>query len=135
MKVNCEDIWEDDWENTKIPDLFVNLQDTIKNRERELKVLEERKLMEEDDLTLAKDLFDKTQDKKVSVKYSILIEPVKFVKNENSKELKILQEKKTGTTRKPKSKKQQDKRLKEIYCESQVDEYYEIYGDIEDKYC
>jgi predicted nucleic acid-binding protein len=65
MTTNCVDDWEDDWENTDIPDLIVtSLEETIKNRERELKILEERKRMEEADLALSEELFDEEKRNK-----------------------------------------------------------------------
>lgn len=125
--------WDDDWENIEIKDLIVNLQDTIKNKERELKMLEERKLMEEADLALVENLFN---EKKISVKD---LKPVKFVKKEKMKELNNVQQKKNHEqqeqSQKKKAKKQEQKRMKEIYGEAELDEYDEMYGDIEDKYC
>jgi len=136
MSVNCVDDWDDDWENTDIPDLIINLQDTIKNRERELKLLEERKKMEEADLALAEQLFDKPQNK------PILFDSNKSIKKEKPKELKMIQEKKKTELRekqkqqsqKQKAKQELNKRLKDIFGEAEEDEYNEQYGKIEDKY-
>lgn len=145
MATNCVDDWEDDWENTEIPDLIVNLQDTIKNRERELKLLEERKRMEEADLALSEELFDEEKRNKRTNDNLALAEPIKFVKAKKDKprQLQIeqdkrrqeLQEKQKQQSQKQKEKKKQDKRLKDIYGEAELDEYDEMYGDIEDKYC
>lgn len=145
MTTNCVDDWEDDWENTEIPDLIVNLQDTIKNKERELKLLEERKRMEEADLALSEELFDEEKRNKRTNDNLALAEPIKFVKakKEKPKQLQIeqekrrqeLQEKQKQQSQKQKEKKKQDKRLKDIYGEAELDEYDEMYGDIEDKYC
>jgi len=143
MDVNSVDNWDDDWENIEIPDLIVNLQDTIKNRERELKLLEERKMMEDAELVLAEDLFNKNQDKKQCKKIVIDdLEPVKFIKKDKPKEIKILQEKKRQElqekqkeqSQKRKAKKMEVQRLKDIYGEADLDEYDERYGNIEDKY-
>jgi len=72
--------WEDNWENTEIPDLIVNLKETIKNRERELKLLEERKRMEEADLVLTEELFEEEKRNKITNANLALTEPIKFVK-------------------------------------------------------
>ena len=77
--------WEDDWENIEIPDLCSEV--SIKNKERELKLLEERKLMEESDLDLAKELFNGEQEKINETKKVETFVPVKFVKKERPKEL------------------------------------------------
>lgn len=145
MATNCVDDWEDDWENTEIPDLIVNLQETIKNKEREARLLEERKKMEDADLILSEELFDEEKRNKRTNDNLALAEPIKFVKatKEKPKELKILQEKKRQEqqekqkqqSQKQKEKKLQQKRLKDIYGEAELDEYDEMYGDIEDKYC
>lgn len=145
MATNCVDDWEDDWENTEIPDLIINLEETIKNRERELKLLEERKRMEEADLALSEELFDEEKRNKRTNDNLALAEPIKFVKatKEKPKQLQIeqekrrqeLQEKQKQQSQKQKEKKKQDKRLKDIYGEAELDEYDEMYGDIEDKYC
>jgi len=145
MTNNGVDDWEDDWENTDIPDLIVNLQDTIKNRERELKLLEQRKRMEEADLALSEELFDEEKRNKRTNDNLALAEPIKFVNatKEKPKQLQLeqekrrqeLQEKQKQQSQKQKEKKKQDKRLKDIYGEAELYEYDEMYGDIEDKYC
>lgn len=76
MATDCVEDWEDNWENTDIPDLIVNLEKTIKNRERES---EERKKMEEAEQTLAEDLFDKKQNKRIKDNLAP-VNPIKFVK-------------------------------------------------------
>jgi hypothetical protein len=148
MVTNCiydwEDDWEDDWENTEIPDLIVNLQETIKNRERQLKLLEEQKMMEEAELVLSEELFDEEKRNKRTNANLALAEPIKFVKTkkEKPKQLQIeqekrrqeLQEKQKQQSQKQKEKKKQDKRLKDIYGDAELDEYDEMYGDIEDRY-
>lgn len=145
MATNCVDDWEDDWENTEIPDLIVNLQETIKNKEREARLLEERKKMEDADLILSEELFDEEKRNKRTNDNLALAEQIKFVKakKDKPKQLQIeqekrrqeLQEKQKQQSQKQKEKKKQDKRLKDIYGEAELDEYDEMYGDIEDKYC
>jgi hypothetical protein len=126
--------WEDDWENTEIPDLLVS----IKNKERELKLLEERKLMEDADLALAEELFHGEQAQKKVESFV----PVKLDKKEKPKSLQMLQEQKRKElqekqkqqSQKQKEKKQQQKKHKELFGEAEFDEYEEMYGHIEDQY-
>jgi hypothetical protein len=74
MNTDWEDDWSYDYETIEIPDLI---------KEKQIKVLEERKLMEDAELVLTKDLFsEKTQ--------TIVDEPVKFIKKDKTKELKML---------------------------------------------
>lgn len=128
--------YDDDWENAEIPDLLIS----IKNKEREIKLLEERKLMEEVELVLAEELFS---EKKIneSLNSRELIKINECLKP-RSKELKILQkkrrqqleEKQKQQSIKQKAKKQQQKRHYELYGEANIDEYDEMYGYIEEKY-
>ena len=113
--------WTDDFETTEIQYLLVSL----KNKDKELKLIEERKMIEDADIALVEDLFNK----KISIKD---LGPVKG----ESKECKNIIEKKIQTNTKTKSdrKKKQDKNLQEIYDETELDEYDELYIDIEDKY-
>ena len=120
--------WEDDWENT-IPDLLVSIQ----NKERELKLLEERKLMEDADLALAEELFHGEQEEKKEEAFV----PVKLVKKEKPKDLQILQEQKRKELQekqKQQSQKQKEKKQKELFGEAEFDEYDDMYGHIEDQY-
>jgi hypothetical protein len=129
--------WEDNWENNEIPDLLVSIQ----NKERELKLLEERKLMEDADLALAEELFNDEQEKINESKKQELFVPVKPVK-EKPKGLQNLQEHKRQELRekqkqqsqKQKEKKQKEKKHKELFGEAEFDEYDEMYGHIEDQY-
>jgi hypothetical protein len=129
--------WEDNWENNEIPDLLVSIQ----NKERELKLLEERKLMEDADLALAEELFNDEQEKINESKKQELFVPVKHVK-EKPKGLQNLQEHKRQELRekqkqqsqKQKEKKQKEKKHKELFGEAEFDEYDEMYGHIEDQY-
>ena len=121
--------WEDDWENTEIPDLLVSIQ----NKERELKLLEERKLMEDAELVLAEELF---QGEKAEKKVESFV-PVKFVKKEKPKDLQILQEQKRKELQekqKQQSQKQKEKKQKELFGEAEFDKYDEMYGHIADQY-
>lgn len=136
---------EDDWENTEIPDLLV----TLKNKERELKLLEERKLIEEDGNALIEELFDEDKNNKRKANNLSLIEQkkcIKSVKEKDNKKVsnishemkqkksKILQEERQQQIKFLKEQKQQIKRLNEIYGEAEPDEHYEKYKSIIDKY-
>jgi|LakMenEpi03Aug12_release.lakeMendotaPanAssembly.Ray.scaffolds.fasta_scaffold1027098_2 hypothetical protein len=126
--------WEDDWESTEIPDLLISIQ----NKERELKLLEERKLMEDADLALAEELFNDEQEQKKVESFV----PVKLIKKEKPKDLQILQEQKRKElqekqkqqSQKQKEKKLQKKKQEELFGEAEFDEYDEMYGHIEDQY-
>lgn len=144
-----EDDLEDDWENIKIPDLIINYQETVKNKEREKRLLEERKMMEEADLALTNELFDETK-KQINEKNDnqyidrLNLDKIKIVKltKEKPEELKMLQIKKRNEliekqkllSQKIREKKQQQQKFKELYGEAEVDIYTEMYGGIEDKY-
>ena len=116
--------WIDDLETTEIQYLLVS----VKNKEKELKLIEERKMIEDADIALVEDLFNK----KISIKD---LGPVKGELKE-SKECKniIGKEMQKKTKTKPDRKKKQDKNLQDIYDETELDEYDELYRDIEDKY-
>lgn len=142
---NLETVWEDDWENSEIPDLLT----TIKNKENELKFLEEIRLMEEDGKSLVEELFDEDKrNKRINDNLS-LVEPItscnnpsKVVKKEKPKELIVKQEKKKQEqqekqkerSQNSKAKKQLSTYLKETFGEADIDEYDEMYGDFEDKF-
>lgn len=141
MELNYLDNWDDDWENNDTPEFFINLQETIKNRERELKLLEERRLVEESDQSLADDLFNNTDKEKISINQSIPVVPIR-IKKEKPKDIKLIQEKKKHELEQKqrqqsqnlKEKKQLANRIKDTFGESDMDKYYEKYGYIEDKY-
>lgn len=114
--------WIDDLETTEIQYLLVS----VKNKEKELKLIEERKMIEDADIALVEDLFNK----KISIKD---IGPVKGELKE-SKECKNIIGKEIQKKTKPDRKKKQDKNLQDIYDETELDEYDEFYRDIEDKY-
>jgi|Laugresu1bdmlbsd_1035121.scaffolds.fasta_scaffold19628_1 hypothetical protein len=126
--------WEDDWENTDLSELCIEV--SIKNKERELKMLEERKLMEESEIALAKDLFN---DDNECIELFIPVKPDKITiindKKDKYKKTKELQEQKRKELKEiQKIKKEQLKRHKEIFGEAELDEYGEKYGYIEDNY-
>jgi hypothetical protein len=75
MNTDWEDDWSYDYETIEIPDLI---------RERQIKLLEERKLMEDAELVLTKDLFSEKPQK------IVVDEPIKFIKKDKTKELKML---------------------------------------------
>jgi cbb3-type cytochrome oxidase cytochrome c subunit len=135
MEDNWEDNWENDWENEKIPDLLTSL----KNKERELKLLEERKLVEDSDMALSEELFNGEKETNNEYKKVESITTVKLIKKEKSKDLQEkkrneLQEKQKQQAQKEKQRKQQEKKLRELYGEAELDEYDEKYGYIEEQY-
>jgi hypothetical protein len=128
-------ILSDDWdEELNVQDLV----ETIKNRERELKLLEDRKKMEEDDLVLTESLFNGENDSKIIDDKILVSEPIRFITDLNDskiREIKIVKTKKQKELReREKEKKLRDNRKREIYGEASIDEYDEIYGSIADKY-
>ena len=147
------DNWDsDDWENCEIPDLLVS----INNKESELKLLEERKLVEEADLALAEDLFSQNKMKNESTDLALLksiknVKPI-FKKNENQKDEELLKcqqvIKKQQTIKrhqelseiqknmscKKREQKMNEKRHKELYGEAEADEIDEKYGYLGDEY-
>jgi hypothetical protein len=128
--------WEDDdWEN--MDDL--DLQITIKNKERELKLLEERKLVEEADLALTEDLFlsenkpiVKSENIESKDELKKIAKPI--YKKEKPNNQKELVEKQKMLSQQNKKKKQDEKRKRDIFGEASPDEYEEKYSYIEDSY-
>lgn len=124
--------WEDDWENT-IPDLLVS----IENKRRQVKLLEERKLMEDAEVALAEELFHGDHESKKEI-----FVPVKIVKKKKTKSLqflheerkKELQEKQKQQSQKQKGKKLQKKKHEELFGDSELNEYDEMCVYIEDQY-
>lgn len=125
---------EDDWENIVVSDLL---------SEREKKLLEERRKVEESDTDLSKDLFShdyqgsgspllftKEKPRTIEIENTRTIEienprtrpKVSQIKNQSQQQQNI------------KQKKIQNKRISEIFGESNIDCHYELYGHIEDKY-
>lgn len=128
-------ILSEDWDDE------LNVQDlveTIKNRERELKLLEDRKKMEDDDLVLTESLFNGENGSKIADSKLSVSEPIRFITDLNDsriREIKILKTKRQKELReREKEKRLRDNRKREIYGEASIDEYDEIYGSIADKY-
>lgn len=112
----------DDWETMVIPDLLV----------REKQILEERKKMEEADAKLTEDLFSDNP------KYNILQECVVKKEKPESTKLKcdklLLENNQRQLSQKIIQNKEEKRRKQEIYGESELDEYDELYGYIEDTF-
>jgi hypothetical protein len=89
MNTDWEDDWSYDYENIEIPDLIT---------ERQIKLLEERKLMEDAELVLTKDLFSEKPKK-------IVDEPIKF----KTKELKMMLDNKKRVLKEKHKQKQEAK--------------------------
>ena len=128
-----------DWENTEIPDLTINIEEFTKNKERELKILEQRKMMEESDLILAEELFCENKNKLtkepiIYYKPQVINKKTKIDKILIAKKIQELEEKQRKASKINKEKKQNDKRLAEIYGEAEPDECYEKYGYLIDKF-
>lgn len=129
----------DDWEDWESEDYVVPAL-SVPNEEQ-LKRLEERRLVEESDNALSKDLFS-TDEK------DLVFEDLKQIENKfNSKPLQstekkapkeklvsnkqLNEQKQKELSKKIKEEKERKKRENEIYG---GDEYYEEYGDYEDKF-
>ena len=123
---------EDDWENIEIPDLYI----LIKNKEKEQRLLEERKLVEDADAELTEDLFSRqniNKQKNINLtpipttQIQLKKKPTEFLEK-RQQELKKTQ---IEESQKKREKNTNNMRLKEIYGEAEDD----IYDDIADKYC
>lgn len=116
---------EDDWENAIIPDLI---------SERERKLIEERKKVEEADGIIVEALFSDSQKIECNVDNKQIIlkkkERPKDVENKREELIKN-QKQKSELIKKMKAEK---KRMFEIYGDAELDEYDELYGSIQDKY-
>jgi hypothetical protein len=124
IKNSC-DVEEDDWENAIIPDLI---------SERERKLIEERKKVEEADGILVEALFSDSQKIEYNVdnKQIILNKKEKPKGLENRREQLIKNQKEKSEL--IKKMKLEKKRMLEIYGAAELDEYDEVYGYIQDKY-
>ena len=129
-----EDWEEEDWENIVVPDLLIS----IENRERERRLIEQRKLVEEADAELAESLFS-NDPKEIKVEPPLCdIKPI-VAKREKPRDLlekrqKELREKQIEEAKKVREQKEHKKRLNETYGEAEVDLYDDMYGDIAEKY-
>ena len=112
---------ENEWEYIVIPDLI---------SEREKKLLEERKKVEEGDVELSKDLFNspllfrEEPQKRLEVSLVNEFQPI----------MRINWKKKKQEKNQIKEMKIKNKRISEIFGDAKIDEYYDQYGSIEDKY-
>jgi len=139
-----DDDWSDndDWETVAIPNLIVP-------NEKEQKILDERKIVEEADTVLAKELFlekpdinlenNKLETKNLETKNleNNKLEANKLNKSdmlerENRRKKQV--EKQRREAEKIRKKKEEKLRQKELYGEADVDEYDEKYGGIADRY-
>ena len=123
---------EDDWENIEIPDLYI----LIKNKEKEQRLLEERKLVEDADAELTEDLFSGqniNKQKNINLtpipttQIQVKKKPTEFLEKRQQE----LKKKQMEESQKKREKNTNNMRLKEIYGEAEDD----IYDDIADKYC
>ena len=97
------ELGDDDWQNIEIPDELIdfpetNKNKTIKNKEKELKELEERKLVEASELPLINELFTKITDEitKESRTDEIMKEPIINIDNKKRKTRKSKSKNKKG---------------------------------------
>lgn len=122
----------DDWETYEIPDLIV-LQE---NKERERKILDERKIMEEADAVLVENLFNSIENvNKCDSKQSnrdFGFKPIKKEKLKTNTNTNELEQKKESQMQR--QRKEEKKRQNDIYGEAELDKYTNLYGSIEDKY-
>ena len=140
-----EDLEEEDWENITIPDLLISNE----NRERERRLIEQRKLVEDADAELAESLFSNEPKDIKDIKVPKEIKEIKetqilcnigaIEKKEKPKDLlqnrqNELREKQIEDTKKKREQKENKLRLKDTYGEAEEDVYDDMYGDIANKY-
>jgi hypothetical protein len=140
-----EDWEEEDWENITIPDLLISNE----NRERERRLIEQRKLVEDADAELAESLFSNEPKDIKDIKVPKEIKEIKetqilcnigaIEKKEKPKDLlqnrqNELREKQIEDTKKKREQKENKLRLKDTYGEAEEDVYDDMYGDIANKY-
>jgi hypothetical protein len=126
-----EDWEEEDWENIVVPDLLIS----IENRERERRLIEQRKLVEEADAELAESLFSNDPKEEPPLcDIKPIVAKMKKPRDLLEKRQKELREKQINEAKKAREQKEHKKRLNETYGEAEVDLYDDIYGDIADKY-
>jgi len=124
-----EDLEEETWENLDISELLIS----VENKERERRLLEQRKLVEEADAELAEELFSKEKRELLTVQSHNTFKPI--IKKEKPTELlekrqKELKDKQMEESKKRKEDKEYKMRLQEIYGEAEED----IYDNMVDKY-
>jgi hypothetical protein len=139
-----DDDWSDndDWETVAIPNLIVP-------NEKEQKILDERKIVEEADTVLAKELFLEkpninletknletknleTKNLEISRKEEKKINKADMLERENRRKKQV--ERQRMEAEKIRKKKEEKLRQKELYGEADIDEYDEKYGGIADRY-
>lgn len=123
-----DDLEEETWENLDISELLIS----VENKERERRLLEQRKLVEEADAELAEELFSKEKKELITVCPHNTFKPIKKEKPTEllEKRQKELKAKQMEESKKRKADKEYKIRLQEIYGEAEED----IYDNIEDKY-
>lgn len=122
---------EDDWDSISWDNVVTQIN------EKQLQLLEERKLMEETELDLTKQLFDETFEL-LQKQNELCIKPIdnhnhnqnKYINNKHEKHI----EKQKLDSKLLKDKKMELKRQQDIYGTSEADYYDETYGYIEDEY-
>jgi hypothetical protein len=124
-----EDLEEETWENLDISELLIS----VENKERERRLLEQRKLVEEADAELAEELFSKEKKELLTVHPQNTFKPI--IKKDKPTELlekrqKELKDKQMEESKKRKEDKEYKMRLQEIYGEAEED----IYDNMVDKY-
>jgi len=122
---------EDDWDSISWDNVVTQIN------EKQLQLLEERKLMEESELDLTKQLFDETfellqKQNELCIKKNIqsIDNQHKYINNKHEKHI----EKQKLDSKLLKDKKMELKRQQDIYGTSEADYYDETYGYIEDEY-
>ena len=129
---NFEDLEE--WENIEIDDFIVPFKASICNQtEEQLKQLEERKLVEEADTALSKELFcsdNAVLNKEPIIKPKIESESIR----ESEPKIKINKQKENENKQKELSKKIKEQKMKqkrhnELYGELKGDYMYDEYND------
>ena len=122
---------DDDWENVVIPDLI--------KREKERRMLEERKMIEDADKILTEELFLGETNVKMENNNTLII-PIhvqkkeKIIGSENRRQKdrrQMMVKNQKEEAEKIRKKKAEKKRTAEIYGDAELDEYYEKYGYIE----
>ena len=135
------DDWErTDWERT---DLMIS----IEAKEREAKVLKERKMVEEADAALTEELFsneekeekEEKEERKERKEKVYNFKPIIIIKKKKPKELleqrkQQLKEKQKFDTQNLRDQMEKKMRSNEVYGEAEADMYEDTYGKIEDTF-
>lgn len=128
----------DDWEDWEHEDFIIPVL-SVPNEEQ-LKRLEERKLVEESDNILAKDLFSNDEENLKKLEKNNICK--QFQRTEKKAPIKIVvnkqhehEEKQKALSKQIKEDKLRKERERELYGEAHEDDAYAKYEDYEDKYC